>query len=156
MKTINRMGQRAMTRSLWQALAFGEYFRILPYVSNKKLFKICDGGIIKCNYLYRYQLQVVDYEIISVKTRHSTTFHNISSWPREFSLGTGETESCWSADRKASRARKFSLLTWLSTSFGTSGIIQAKIAVIPNTMCCTKYQINKTISQTQEEILDGR
>ena len=74
---------------------------------------------------------------------HGNVFYSISISPRWSSGGSGEPESYWSADRKASRARKFSLLTWFATSFGTSGIIQAKIAVMPNTMCCSKWQDNK-------------
>ena len=74
---------------------------------------------------------------------HGNAFYSISSCPRWSSGGSEEPASYWSADRKASRARKFSLLTWFSTSFGISGIIQVRIAVMPNTMCCSKWQQNK-------------
>ena len=63
---------------------------------------------------------------------HGNAFYSISFSPRWSSGGSGEPASYWSADRKASRGRTFSLLTCFSISFGISGIIQAKIAVKPN------------------------
>ena len=89
------------------------------------------------------QVQNPNNTPIYTTSSHGNAFYSISFSPRWSSGGSGEPESQWSADRKASRARKFSLLTWFATSFGTSGIIQAKIAVIPNTMCCSKWQENQ-------------